>query len=474
MAEKTEIFSSPSSPPPSFCMVDKTGKLSSPSLPSSPPPSYYMGEKTEKYSSPSSPPPSFYRKDIISYINEQVELDSRSEKGVLLLESAGKESCCIFRVPKSFAEMNPEAYKPKVVSIGPYHHGRKHLEMIQQHKLRFLHLFLGTARVDRDVLFSAVVDCEDEIRKSYSEGFGESSKKLVYMMILDGCFILMLFLIVSRAIDLDESEDPIFTIPWILPSIQSDLLLLENQVPFFVLQTLFDESNIGEPGDLNRMAFSFFNLSMDKPERYWVKHRNFKAKHLLDLIRMSFIPKDRSEDSQLTKGKSRKKSSSGLTLLLSATRLSLQGIDFSLRSGADSMLDIRLKKNKLQIPVLRLDGFIISILLNCVAFEQFYAKSTNHITSYVVFMGCLLNGKEDATFLSRRRIIENYFGSEKEVSQFFKTICKDVVFDIHASYLRNVFVEINENTSKWYSLCRSFLLSPRNFVALRFRPIYRF
>ncbi|KAL9294154.1 hypothetical protein AtEden1_Chr3g0202361 [Arabidopsis thaliana] len=424
------------------------------------------------YSSPSSPSPSFYRKDIISYINKQIELDSRSEKPVLLLESAGDESCCIFRVPESFAEMNPQAYKPKVVSIGPYHHGRKHLEMIQQHKLRFLHRFLIRARVDRDVLFKAVVDWEDEIRRSYSEGFGESSEKLVYMMILDGCFILMLLLIVSRKIELYGSEDPIFTIPWILPSIQSDLLLLENQVPFFVLQTLFNESKIGEPGDLNRMAFSFFNLSMDKPDRYWVKHRDFKAKHLLDLIRMSIISMDGYD--QLTKGKSRKKSSSGFTLLLSATRLSLQGIDFSLRSGADSMLDIRLKKNRLQIPVLRLDGFISSILLNCVAFEQFYAKSTNHITSYVVFMGFLLNGKEDATFLSRLRIIENYLGSEKEVSQFFKTICKDVVFDIHASYLRNVFVEINENTSKRYSICRSFLLSPRNFVALRFRRIYRF
>ncbi|XP_010431072.1 PREDICTED: UPF0481 protein At3g47200 [Camelina sativa] len=452
-------------------MADKTGKNSDSS--SSQPQSVLPSTSTPF------PRPSLaeYENNILHYINSKVDLDTtRRKKPVLLLESACKESCCIFRVPQSFAEMNPEAYKPKVVSIGPYHYGGKHLEMIQQHKLRFLHLFLDKARkngVDKNVLFKAVIHLEEEIRISYSEQLCETSEELVYMMILDGCFILMLLLIVSRNIELDESDDPIFTIPWILPSIESDLLLLENQVPFFVLQTLFVESKIGLAGDLNRMAFSFFNLSMDKPERYWVKHRNFKATHLLDLMRMSFVPNmgstsmDEDEDFQLIKGESGKKSSLDYTLILSPTRLSLQGIDIRLRSDADSMIDIRLKKNKLQIPLLRLDAFISSVLLNCVAFEQFYTKSMNDITSYVVFMGCLLNGEEDATLLSDdNRIIENYFGSEIEVSQFFKTICKDVVFDIRRSYLRNVFAEVNEKTSKWYSEYRVYLHSPWKVLSI--------
>ncbi|CAL9247327.1 unnamed protein product, partial [Arabidopsis halleri] len=454
MADKTEIISSPSD-----IMLTVGETVSSPSDKASLPPSPLP---TESY--------------IISAFRNY--LSSGCKEPVLLLESAGQESCCIFRVPESFVAMNPEAYKPKVVSIGPYHYGENHLKMIQQHKFRFLHLFLDKAKkngVDELALLKAVMDLEEEIRKSYSEDLGESSEKLVYMMILDGCFILMLFLIVSRTIDLDESEDPIFTIPWILPSIESDLLLLENQVPFFVLQTLFDESNIGLSSDLNRMAFSFFNLSMDKPERYWVKHRNFKAKHLLDLIRISFMPKmifkEEYKYRQLIKGEYRKKSSSDFTLILSATRLSLQGIKFRVMRVADSILDIRLRNNRLQIPLLRLDGFISSILVNCVAFEQFYTKSTNHITSYVVFMGCLLNGEEDATLLNNNnRIIENYFGSENEVSQFFKTICKDVVFDIHKSYLRNVFAEVNKKSSKWYSRYR-YLQSPWEFLSFSVRLI---
>jgi hypothetical protein len=280
----------------------------------------------------------------------------------------------------------------------------------------------------------------------------------------------MLLLIVSRIIQLDVSEDPIFTIPWILPAIQSDLLLLENQVPFIVLQTLMKVSKIGVFDDLNWMAFRFFNLSLGRPERHLEKYRNLEGKHLLDLIRMSLTPnkksKGESEDVPPMKAKSGKVSPSDFTLIMSSTRLSLRGITF-IRSDADSLLDIRWKRNKLHIPLLRLDGFSSSIFLNCVAFEQSYAKSTNEITSYVVFMGCLLNGEEDATFLSDdNRIIENYFGSKIEVSQFFKNICKDVVFDINTSYLRNVFEQVNEYSSRWYAPLMSTWARRRLFTSL--------
>ncbi|CAL9247321.1 unnamed protein product [Arabidopsis halleri] len=444
MADKTEIISSPSD-----IMLTVGETVSSPSDKASLPPSPLP---TESY--------------IISAFRNY--LSSGCKEPVLLLESAGQESCCIFRVPESFVAMNPEAYKPKVVSIGPYHYGENHLKMIQQHKFRFLHLFLDKAKkngVDELALLKAVMDLEEEIRKSYSEDLGESSEKLVYMMILDGCFILMLFLIVSRTIDLSEEKDPIFTIPWILSSIQSDLLLLENQVPFFVLQTLFVESKIGLSSDLNRMAFHFFKSSIDKQGSYWEKHRDFKAKHLLDLIRETFLPNIRSVGEsettssphvQLHEGNSGKvlsSDSTGVPLILSAKRLRLQGIKFRpRRSEEDSILDIILKKNRLQIPLLRFDGFISSFFLNCVAFEQFYTDSSNELTSYIVFMGCLLNDEEDVTFLRNDKlIIENHFGSNNEVSEFFKTISKDVVFEVHTSYLKDVFKGVNEYTKRWYN-----------------------
>lgn len=388
------------------------------------------------------------KKDIISLIRDQLET-----KPLLLVETAAKESCSIFRIPDSLAEMNPEAYKPKVVSIGPYHYNEKHLQMIQEHKPRLLKLFLARAEkkgVEKNVLIEAVKKLENDVRISYSTNLCQTSEELVYMMILDGCFILMLLLIGSKVI-LIERGDPIFEIQWIHSSIRGDLLLLQNQVPLTVLKTLLKTSKIGISDDLNRMAFRFFNISKDE-------QRNFEAKHLLDLIRISFTPNLSSTDKSQTTSLSDSTSIIDINneetsdLIVSAKRLRLRGIKFRLRCPADSILDIRLQKNRLQIPLLKMDEFISSIFLNCVAFEQFYSESTNDITSYVHFMGCLLKSEEDAAFLTNdKQIIENYFGSENEVSQFFKNICKGIDFDMSRSYLRNVFEGVNKYTSKWYN-----------------------
>ncbi|KAI6669886.1 hypothetical protein NL676_004771 [Syzygium grande] len=38
-------------------------------------------------------------------------------------------------VPGNLSELNPKAYKPRIVSIGPYHHRSECVRMIEEHKL---------------------------------------------------------------------------------------------------------------------------------------------------------------------------------------------------------------------------------------------------------------------------------------------------------------------------------------------------
>ncbi|KAI6698593.1 hypothetical protein NL676_018712 [Syzygium grande] len=52
----------------------------------------------------------------------------------LLKPSAYNYTCCIFKVPKSRVESNAKAYKSRIVSVGPYHHGEEQLMLIEQHK----------------------------------------------------------------------------------------------------------------------------------------------------------------------------------------------------------------------------------------------------------------------------------------------------------------------------------------------------
>ncbi|CAH2072160.1 unnamed protein product [Thlaspi arvense] len=393
----------------------------------------------------------------------------------LLRESAGSESCCIVRIPHSLARINLKAYEPKIVSVGPYHHGKEHLTLTQQHKRRFLKFFgskMEEKGIDPQDLIKAVSRLEREIRSSYSEDLGYNPEKLVEMMVLDGCFILTLFFVVSGKVVYTNLDDPIFRMPWILPSIRADLLLLENQVPYVLLQTLFETSRLVTSSCLNEVAFEFFDYSLQKPEAFWTKHCSLDAKHILDLIRKTFVPvpcRRSIKDSHLTilccsEGKRKPSSESSLNdngflgFVLSAKKLHLRGIKFKPRTNTDSILDIRLSNGVLHIPPIVMDDFTASVFLNCVAFEQLYADASNHITSYVAFMACLLNEESDAAFLSERRILENYFGTEDEVSRFFKGVGKDVALDLETSYLAKVFEGVNEYTSKGFHVhCAEFV-----------------
>jgi hypothetical protein len=35
------------------------------------------------------------------------------------------ECCCIYKVPDPLRKLNEEVYNPQVISIGPFHHGKK-------------------------------------------------------------------------------------------------------------------------------------------------------------------------------------------------------------------------------------------------------------------------------------------------------------------------------------------------------------
>ncbi|XP_019084758.1 PREDICTED: UPF0481 protein At3g47200-like [Camelina sativa] len=449
-------------------------------------------------------PPSQTNGESATYWNEKDEEDEEEEEEeeeayllldkvippIYLKESAGGRSCCIYRIPHTLERVNDKAYAPKIVSIGPYHHSndKKHLKMIEEHKKLYLKMFVSKTK-DNGVNLSHLVDVvsglEQKIRDSYSEKLEFSRQKLIKVMILDGCFILMLFLIVSEKIEYTNYKDPIFMLRWILPTLRSDLLLLENQVPLFLLKVLLETSKLAPSTTLNMLAFTFFNYSIEKPDEFWKEHNDLRAKHLLDLIRKTFIPvspppttprqccinilsgttgpgeNSRTETSQDTclgkisclKERTEAQTSSPprrpfLGLIISAKKLRLRGIKFKKRENVKTPLDISFKNGLVEIPLLVFDDFISSLLINCVAFEQFNMNCSTEITSYVTFMGCLINTEDDATFLVEKGIIENYFGTGEDVSLFFKNIGKDISFSIYDSFLRDVFEGVNEYTSK--------------------------
>ncbi|XP_010272333.2 PREDICTED: UPF0481 protein At3g47200-like [Nelumbo nucifera] len=386
----------------------------------------------------------------------------------LLKSSAGRRSCCIFRVPQSLIDVNGKAYQPHIVSIGPYHHGESQLKMIEEHKWRFLGSLLSRTEskgLGLEDYVRTVKSLEEKARECYSETIGLDSDEFVEMMVLDGCFVIELFRIVGRCVQGDHA-DPIFSMSWVFPFILRDLIRLENQLPFFVLESLFDLSQM--PGDesgpsLVKLALEFFNNAVQRPDEIINKYEKLRLqpKHLLDLFRSSFIPESQPEP---------QKSTSSTQVIQCVKRLRRAGIQFR-KVEADSFLDVKFRNGVFKMPTITIDDFMGSFFLNCVAYEQCHRHCSKHITTYATLLDCLIDTPKDVGYLSKHNIIENYFGTDADIADLFNNLGKDVAFDIQRCYLTKLFDDVNTYYDShwhvyWASLKNTYFNSPWSFISL--------
>ncbi|XP_073263177.1 uncharacterized protein [Populus alba] len=77
---------------------------------------------------------------------DHVSLDiaklAESVEGKLKSLRSFSDLCFIYRVPKRLRELNEKAYTPQVISIGPFHHGKKELQEMEEQKRLYLRQFL--------------------------------------------------------------------------------------------------------------------------------------------------------------------------------------------------------------------------------------------------------------------------------------------------------------------------------------------
>ncbi|XP_014495018.1 UPF0481 protein At3g47200 [Vigna radiata var. radiata] len=392
-----------------------------------------------------------------------------SENPKLLSKSAGKRSCCIFRVPQSLIEVNGKAYQPRIVSIGPYHRAQPRLNMIEEHKWRYLGSLLNRTKTKAfglDDLFKALAPLESEARECYSETIPLDSHDFIQMMILDGCFIVELFRKVVGLVPF-ERDDPLVTMAWILPFFYRDFLKLENQIPFFVLNQLFQVTKL--PGEkstwnLSTLAMMFFNNSLQRPDDVagWA---NVNGKHLLDLVRSSFIP-NHAETREPRKG-----FTTPTHVIHCVSKLRRAGIKISPGKENESFLHVTFRRGVIEMPSLTMDDFMSCFLLNCVAFEQCYGGCSKHFTAYVTLLDCLVNTYRDVEYLCERNVVENHFGTEGEVASFINNAGKDVAVDLDLCYLSQLFNDVhryyrNSWHVQWASFKYTYFDTPWSCISL--------
>jgi hypothetical protein len=379
--------------------------------------------------------------------------------------------CCIYRVPKNLRKINEEAYTPMLVSIGPFHHGLKELRDMEKHKLRYFKDFLYRSGKSQEDLLKIIQDNEVKIRHCYSEDCKLSSADFVKMILLDAIFIIELFvrfhiLYVLKHVVADnenellvrtreEENDYISSQPWLEGGIRHDLILLENQLPFFVLEQLytFAFSDSSDPvHQLDFIIHSVFYFSayiygefhddMQLPEEF----NNKEVKHFTDLIRDVFysVPDLKPTES--------------LGNVYCATKLDEAGLKFKAVENR-SLLDIRFHQNKwlnycpfsnlswllaclpclksvfpplermqsiLEVPPLMIHDSTEALFRNLVALEQCHYPTHTYICNYVVLLDYLIDTERDVELLVEKNIIVNNIGSNIRVANLINNLCLQI------------------------------------------------
>ncbi|XP_062164865.1 UPF0481 protein At3g47200-like [Alnus glutinosa] len=194
-----------------------------------------------------------------------------------LVDSMGKDlqslwplstECVIYKVPERLRRVKESAYTPKVVSIGPLHHGgHQGLRAMEEHKLRYLRDFIDRTGESLKFFVDFVRKNEAKVRGCYAETIQFSVDEFVKMILVDAAFIIEV-LLKSSTPKLQDKNDRIFKKPWLIQDIWTDMLLLENQLPFFIIEDLFKKYGkevLSENLTLIRLTEYFFKFIMELP-----------------------------------------------------------------------------------------------------------------------------------------------------------------------------------------------------------------
>ncbi|XP_034225293.1 UPF0481 protein At3g47200-like [Prunus dulcis] len=330
-----------------------------------------------------------------------------------------RPECCIYNVPERFRKGNEEFYKPRVVAIGPYHFKDASYDMC---KPKYVDAFFRRNKLNFDHCLGLVRAWEAKARSYYANHIELSSDTFTFIMLLDATFVLELMLRhhFSRYRD---NYDPIFHKPRMIEDVYHDILLIENQLPFFVLEGLYEQigTNSLSPGDdhlsFTMLTHEFFKhfVKIDKFPAHVVS-ANDQVNHFVDFIRRYYLAPPRPQEDQ-----------QNLEIPPSATALYEAGVKFDTIKGSASLLNIEFKNGCLKIPNFIVDDWTETLFRNLIAFEQCH-YTEKYISQFMFLMMCMIRTSKDADLLMDSGVISSMRGSSKDLSILFNHISRDVGF----------------------------------------------
>lgn len=244
--------------------------------------------------------------------NKDIEFESLVNSMTTMLgcvKNRYVQACSISFVPEQLGKSKVEAYTPRKVSIGPLHRGaspdliymedlkwRRMEDLLTNIKWRRMELLLSninnqnpTKDAEKERLEGCskiILDLVEILRVSYNvDDIKFKSYDLAKILLLDGCFLLHLFISGSNGVPEREL-------------VLSDLTLLGNQIPFIILSKFAThllpndyftdlENGLKPDAKITKSVLSLFGYEYDYPSNYEIDH-SFSPVHVLGIVH-SFI-----------------------------------------------------------------------------------------------------------------------------------------------------------------------------------------
>nr|XP_023912903.1 UPF0481 protein At3g47200-like [Quercus suber]POF09907.1 upf0481 protein [Quercus suber] len=358
-----------------------------------------------------------------------------------MLEFLAPNECCIYKVPYHLRKWNEEAYTPHVISIGPYHHNKEKFQTMEKHKVTYFKHFMKRTKRNLEDLVSTIRKMEDRIQCCYVEAVQLKSDDFVQMIMFDAIFILELFL--KSNLQQWATDDPMNVENWLYAMVMHELLLLENQVPFFVIEELYHLAlpSLSNFYSLIQHSFNFFkHLNIHE------KAPNGKIQHFTDLLRFFELPNelpDRHPEVIFPK--------------YSATQLREAGVKFEVVKS-NCVLGLNFNKGVLKIPLLDFQDNMEDRVRNIMALEQCDPRKPLYFTEFFLILDRLVNTTTDVDLLSDKGIVVNSLGDNNVVTSIINNLNRGIFRgDMNKNYCDlckalNAFYE--ERWHRWKALLR--------------------
>ena len=399
---------------------------------------------------------------------------------------------------------------PSVVAIGPYHHGAPHLQKMEEVKLAAAYYLCRASGRSTDQVYEKVRSVAGAARGCYDAddpavvGLGDA--QFAAMMFLDGCFLLQ-YMVAGGDADDDDATPPVLQNRMTLstgPSIQKDIFLLENQIPWLVLDALAEFMFVDVRGFVVGMGDKFLPwkgrmkkkpkddgrrccrrgmhcgsciptttaLAKTDEESRGVgsssteQHKPPPPPHLLGLLRFT----------QMSCMPAQAKNYRGVSSSWSSSAVELAEMGVVLTPSTEAWFgDMSLQRcclyGKLSLSPVFLSDVTACWLVNMAALEASTAGAARDdtdgfvVSSYLSVLAMLMDRKEDVHELRRRGLVHGAL-SNKQALGFFKGLGQ------HLRFGRRYFAALEEIDS--YKRYRSVRIKVYKFVYNNYKFIAAF